>query len=446
MATNIFKLNDIEYECEFKLSNPDNQQIIFTKAAIRGMELVDDFFDPFMSGTISIVNPFGLFEQDYVLRGDGRDVLSIKFKPKEQKGLKDEEFEQEFILIDNIDTVDPLSRSMDIKTFTIEAIDAIKFMDSIPYGKVYEGYVGDLIKEIFIELLGSDSIGEQWASGDFYIKYHPPATFRYMDLLRYFIKIFYAKSDDIHVKGFISKDNKTKKYSLTLLSDIFKNNKSLGLEAFPIGDMVSEIGFDNENNPQSDPEVSVGLYISPIKNLVYNTPLYNWSTEFFINSIVYGYDPIMGQQKAFRLNFDEVRDKWEKIFVEPFRSKGGKPKPFAVKNKAKDKIYKKYVYPYRAEDSAKIIEAEIHNSLTFYNLQLSFSNIGSASRKAGRFIDIVSASKPPEGELPKTDQKLLGRWFVTQVKHQFFDGLYTNQVFATKTYIGPKASINEEID
>ena len=67
MATNIFKLNDIEYECEFKLSNPDNQQIIFTKAAIRGMELVDDFFDPFMSGTISIVNPFGLFEQDYVL-------------------------------------------------------------------------------------------------------------------------------------------------------------------------------------------------------------------------------------------------------------------------------------------------------------------------------------------------------------------------------------------
>ena len=50
----VFKINDIEYECEFKLSNPDDQEISFTKSALRGMTLVDNVFDPFMSGSVSL--------------------------------------------------------------------------------------------------------------------------------------------------------------------------------------------------------------------------------------------------------------------------------------------------------------------------------------------------------------------------------------------------------
>jgi hypothetical protein len=59
----VFKINDIEYECEFKLSNPDSQEITFTKSAIRAMTLIDNIFEPFMSGSITVANPFDFVEK-----------------------------------------------------------------------------------------------------------------------------------------------------------------------------------------------------------------------------------------------------------------------------------------------------------------------------------------------------------------------------------------------
>lgn len=450
MATQVYKINDIDYECEFTLSNPDNQEIKFKKDAIRSLELVDDFFNPFMVGNISISNPFDIIEQDYFFRGDGRDKLLIKFKPVEDKGFKAEEFEQEFSIIDESNIIDSGSRYNNIKGFSLLTTEAVKFMDVVPYGKVYSGKVGDLIQEVIIDVLGDsyvDGENSDWASGDFELEFYPPATFRYMDVLKYFLRIFYAKDSDIYVKGFLRFNQKLKQFEFKLLSEMFRKNKELGIEAFPIGDLTSEVGFDNENNPPSDDSVATGQYISQLKNLGYSTPQYAWSTEFFTNSTVYGYDPIMGQQKIYRLNFDDVKARWTKNFVDPFKAKGGKPVPFAIKNKLKSKTFRRYNFPYRAEDSVKIVESEIHNALTFYNLQLSFSNLGTSSRKAGRFIDIFSARKPGQDEKTfKNDQKILGRWFVTQVKHVFIGNLYTNQIFATKTYIGPSASLNEETD
>jgi hypothetical protein len=438
----IFKINDIEYECEFKLSNPDSQEIKFTKSAIRGMTLIDNIFEPFMSGTISVANPFDFVENDYFIRGDGRDEFLIKFKPVEQK-WGNEEFEHTFIIIDDSDTVNPVVRSENLKTFTLVAKEAIAFTDMIPYGKVYSGKVGDILKEIFIEILGKELVDEEnWESGDFQLEYIPPATFRYMDLVRYLLRLYYAKSDEIYVKGFINYNEKLKKYQLALLSKIYKENKKHEMEAFPVGDLVTDVGFENVNNPTSGPPV--GEYIGQLKNLGYSTPLYGWTTDYFINSLVIGYDKILGEQKIKKLSFEEIKKKWQKQFVDSFTASGGKPKPFAIKNNSTDKIFKRYKFPYSVEDGVKIVEAEMHNALTFYNLQLSFSNIGNVARSSGKFIDIFS---PKKNSKPlKSDEKILGRWFVTEVRHIFFADLYTNEVYATKTYIGPNSNVKEDVE
>jgi hypothetical protein len=338
--------------------------------------------------------------------------------------------------------VNPVTRSENHKTFSLIAKDSIAFTDKIPYGKVYSGKIGDILKEIFKEVLGDDAIGDKWESGDFEITYYPPATFRYMDLIRYFMRLYYAKDDDIYVKGFISQDKKTKKYQLNLISKIFKNNKENEMEALLVGDLVTDIGFDNENNPESGPKV--GEYIGGLKNIGYSTPLYTWTTEYFTNALVVGYDKILGQQNIKKIKFEDIKEKWKSKFVDSFKSKGGKPKPFAIKNKSGDERFKRYKFPYSVEDGVKIVEAEIHNALTFYNLQLSFSNIGNAARSSGKFVDIVSARK--NDKALKSDEKILGRWYVTEVRHIFFADLYTNQVFATKTYIGPNAKVKEDVE
>jgi hypothetical protein len=177
--------------------------------------------------------------------------------------------------------------------------------------------------------------------------------------------------------------------------------------------------------------------------LGYSTPFYGWNTDYFINSLVFGHDKILGIQKMRKLKFKDIKDKWTKKFVDVFRSNSGKPKPFAVINNTTSEKFKRYKFPYPVEDSVKLVEAEIHNALTFYNLQTSFSNIGRTSRKSGKFIDIFTTSN--EKEL-KSDQKILGRWYVTEMRHIFFADLYTNQVFCTKTYIGPNANVKETVD
>src|SRR6478736_7728189 len=130
-----FKINDIEYEVECKLTNPDGQEISFTKSSIRGMTLIDDIFSPLTSGSISIANPYDFIEEKYFLRGDGRDKLSIMFKPKD----KDDKIENTYVIVNDSDKANPLVRSENIKTFELMDENIVPFMDRIPYGKVYSG-------------------------------------------------------------------------------------------------------------------------------------------------------------------------------------------------------------------------------------------------------------------------------------------------------------------
>ena len=442
----VYKINNVDYVCEFTLSNPDNQKVSFTKSAIRGMTLIDNVFDPFYGGTITLANPYDFVEHDCLIRGDGRDELVIKFKPKEDTGFKNDFFEHTFILINDFDSVNPLSRAENFRTFSLVAKDSIPFTDKLPYVKTYSGKVGRLLRDVFEELLGKDKVdSKNWEDGDFEITYTPPATFRYMDVIRYFARMFYAKDGDLHVKGFIGYDCVNKKYQFKLLTKIFQENNDIVMESFGIGDLTSEIGFENPNNP---PQGSVfGEYIGQMRNLGYSTPLYSWTTDYFVPALVFGYDPVLGQQKICKLDFESVKKRWKTKFVDPFTSRGGKPKPFTIQNNTTEKCFKRYKFPYPVEDGVKIVEAEMHNALTFYNLQLSFGNVGRCGRASGEFIDVFSPRKLTGDEKsPKSHEKLLGRWFVTEVRHVFFADLYTNDIFCLKTYLGPNSNVNEKVE
>lgn len=434
----IFKINGIDYECEFKLSNPDNQEIKFTKSAILEMELIDNVFEPFLSGTISIANPFDYLEKEYFIRGDGRDKLKIYFKPKD----KDDVIEHTFILTDDANIGNRDVRSENIKVFSLMDENALPFMDQIPFGKSYSGKVGKIIQDIFIELLGEDKVDKKnWEEGDFSIDFIPPLTYRYIDVLYYLLRLFYAKDGDIHVKALISHDGGLKKFNFKLFSKIFEKHKENVIEAFSVGDLTAKFETDNKNNPP--PEAKFSEYIGMLHNIGYSTPMYNWVNDYFVNSIVTGYDKILGEQKIRKLKFDDIRKKWQTKFVDVFKSIGGKPKPFAIKNNATDKKFKIYKFPYAVEDGVKIVESEIHNQLLFYNLHCSFSNIGSTRRESGKFVDIFSTRGNQD---LKSDEKLLGRWYLTEIRHKFYMDLYTNELYCTKTYTGPESKFKEDVE
>lgn len=430
------KINDIDYEYEFKLKNSDDQEVKFTKSAIRGLSIVDNVFVPFLNATITIANPYDLLEDKYFLRGDGRDEFTIKFNPVDNP---DDKIDEVFIIDDEGNDGNPLVRSENLKTFSLIDKKSLPFTDKIPYGKAFSGKVGKILKDIFKDILGDDKVDEnEWEDGDFEIAYMPPLYHRYIDVIFYLMQHYYAKDGDLYVKGFINWDSDKEKYQLKLLSKIFEKNKENIMEAFILGDLTDKTNTSNVNNPPPDGEVAE--YIGPLRNAAYSTPMYGWNNGFIQNTIVHGYDPIMGIHKMRKIKLDDVQKKWEKKFVDSFKSMGGKPKPFVIKNKTTKEKFRHFRTSYPVEDAVKIVEAEMHNILTFYNLQCTFSNMGASNRKSGKFIDIVKTSDTSF----KSDQKLVGRWYVTEIRHNFMGDQYMNEILSCKTYVGPETKTKDD--
>lgn len=433
------KIDGQDYEVEFKLYNADNQEILFSKSSIRGMTLVESIFDVFMTGTISIANAYDLIESDYLFRGDGRDKFIISFKPKDSKD--EDGFYREFYIIDDSETVNPNVRSENIKTLNLVEISSLKFTETIPFGKFYQGNVGDILKEVFKEILGEDAVdNDNWEKGDFTYDISPPLTWRYIDLIYNLMQVFYAKDGDLYTKGFVLYDKKTKKYQFKLISKIFEDNKKLLQEAFFIGDNAYKQTSINPYNPPAEAEI--GPYAGVLRNIGYSTPLYGWNTDYFLNYLVFGYDKVLGVFNIRKLTLDSLKEKWKTKFVDVFKTMSGKPKPFIVTNRTTKKRFKQVKLPYTIDDNVKLVEADIYNTLTFYNLQCSFVNIGDTRRSAGKFIDIIKAND----EVNKGDAKLIGRWIVTELKHVFFGDLYFNEFSCTKTYVGPDSNIDNDAE
>ena len=433
----VCKINDVEFEYEYTFKNSDGDENKYASSAVKSLTLIDTIFNPFLRGTIAVANPYDLFEEKYLLRGDGRDEVKIFLKPKDEK----EKIEEEFILLQEDNSGDVEVRSENIKKFKIIHKDMLPFMDTIPYNKSFSGKIGDILKDIFIELLGEDKIDkENWESGDFNFSYIPPMSFRYIDLVYHLLKYFYGKDGELYTKALIMKNKKIGKYQMMYLTKIFSENKKNTTDAFTTADLSDKSVAENENNPPPDAKVS--KFSSGLKNFAYNTPLYEWNNDFFINSVVHGYDKFLGVQKMKILKLEDIEKKWKTKFVDVFKAIGGSPKPFVVRNKTTKQKFRHYRTPYEVEDTVKMVEAEMCNLLTFYNLNCIFSNVGFTGREAGKFLDIVKIGEVKQ----KGDAKMYGRWFVTEVRHIFSSDTYTNEFKCCKTYVGGSSKIKNDVE
>lgn len=433
----ICKINDVEFEYEYIFKNSDGDERKYASSAIKGFTLIDNIFNPFLSGSIAVANPYDLFEEKYLLRGDGRDQVKIFLKPKD---LEDK-IEEEFILIQEDNTGDVEVRSENVKKFKIVHKDMLPFMDTIPYNKTFSGKIGDILKDIFTELLGDDRVdSENWESGNFEISYNPPISYRYIDLLYYLLKHFYGKDGEVYVKALIMKNKKTEKYQMTYISKMFSDNKKNAIDAFTTADLSDKSAAENENNPP--PDATASRFSSGLKNFAYSTPLYEWNNDFFVNAIVHGYDKFLGVHKMKILKLDDIEKKWKTKFVDVFTTLAGKAKAFVVKNKNTKQKFRHYKSPYDIEDTSKMVEAEMCNLLTFFNLNCVFSNLGFTGRESGKFLDIVKIGEVKQ----KGDTKMYGRWLITEVRHIISKDTYTNEFKCCKTYVGGKSKIKDDVE
>ena len=182
-----------------------------------------------------------------------------------------------------------------------------------------------------------------------------------------------------------------------------------------------------------------------LPNTSLSTPMADYKNTYFINYTVRSGDEHTSDQ----INIADMRGPWSALFVEPFKTAGGDAVPFLPTGEST--AYRIIQYPWKQADNKKLAQAHMMSNLTFLNLQLGFTNLGFTRRTCSQFIDVYRPSGSPQIKRanPKTgkvddipglvDTKLLGRWFVTNCRHELRGERYLNAIQCVKTYVGPDA-------
>lgn len=458
MATEpIFPINGTDFYCKFNLTGPSTEgpgKIEFTKSAVVAFELEENFFEPFVNASVTVNNPLDYVENTVFTRGDGRDKFSITLYNTKDKRPKEEiTLEYDFVIANEQNSVSKTDRTNNFKTYTLIEENYFKLNEQIPYGKRYGGggrgsegvAIGDIIMEILEEVIGPGCIDEEnWEPGDMVIDNFPeyiipPISFRYSDLIKYLLRLYYFIDGDLSCQGMLTYDRVTKKYQLRPISKIFGENPDLVQEAFGVGDLTNDKNVGTVKSNPIDEGVQVNEYTNALKSTNFTTPMVTWSNEFFTNYSISTTNRLLGIEVKELMTIKDVKDAWTKSFVDVFKCVGGVPKPFLPLNEAKSNIFKPFILPYKKEHVRNIAKAQMISNLTFYNLQLAIDNIGDTARKAGKFIDVFKRNNRED----ISDKKLLGRWFVTKVRHMFTKDKYYNVMSCIKTFVGPDSKIKD---
>ena len=458
---NIAPINGAPFYSKFLLTGPDKSgktnEIDFSKSAIVSLDLQENFFEPFVSASMTVNNPFDYIENAVPIRGDGRERMQVTFYnaslTEEERAkqnlppIKEVQVDYTFVINGESNDVSKTDRSNNFKTFQLVDENYHKLNEAIPYGKKYNGYVGDIIAQVLEEVLGVgivDTSPGAWEPGmhkidkfpEFII---PPISFRYSDLIKYLLRIYYFDDGGLPVQGMLNFDRIKKQFTLTPISKIFAANEELVQEAFGLGELINEENIgDNENNPISR-HVPANVVQHQIKNTNLTTPMLNYSNEFFTNYSISTTDQKTGIEYKELIAIQDVKEKWKERFVAPFRCVGDKPKAFLPLNQEKTDLTKPFILPFNSSVVRNLAIAQMVSNLTFFNLQLNIDNPGDTNRRPGKFIDVFKF----ERLVKKVDPKLLGRWFITKVHHRFLQDSYQNVLQGIKACVGPTASITD---
>lgn len=439
-----------------------------------GVERLADFKNNEKIGTTSTFTP----DKGFIFKGDSRDMLLIDIMPKLDEspyGVTDsKDAEDVFRLIFTFSIYD----SEEIPgTLPGEKFKKLSFWDihyeflkeknsyfttsnyinnsgvtnlsdndrSIPTGDAVKFF----LKEFFTEEDGwSASVSdEEFDKGSTSVFFSAPARYKGIDCLQYLMSRHVSDKNDNYDQGFLRLERGSNVFKLQSLNKIFKkalngNTSGVGeyyLETFKLG-IYSDKQNDFGINAVSYTPLN-GLYLGKfgtINNFSYDAMPGIYSQQEIVSTIVHSYDY---ESKTF--NIDEERNTMSSClsvysdnYVKPFNS-------LSIDNNAYINFYPgEYRFLQKnVKNIFSVIETP-DQRLSFGRNKVLFGNIflnntvlfkvpGSTHREAGKFIGIDRDGAIPYSDF---DSKLLGVYFVVEVKHIFEGNEYFNELRCVKTY------------
>jgi hypothetical protein len=485
------------YTFKVFLQSADGRARQIKPAAVKELVIEDSFEIFYHQGYIILDNTFDYLERNdpqaandlanssnrgFLFRGDSRDFLIVEIKPKiEINSTSDSEsviidsiFKMNFIFaIYNNEEVNDNSpgrkhkilyfwdnyyeilkeKNVDFSTSLLLQGDTTQLSDI-----QRQLYTGDAIRALLEKTFDSTegpgiTISEEWDQGATGIFFSAPAQYKAIDSLNYLLSRHVSTAGNNFDQCFLEIERHNRSFKLASLKSFFdrayNGNGDTGdqyyLETYIIGE------YNDSTNTIPVQEIrftpKIGAYFNLWNNLTHYTTDFMpglYSQDALVARLVHSYNT---GDKAFNIDIERnsietSMDIYNKNYVSTLRgsrSPSNNYLPGILKQKNKNI---KNVYSVNSTDSDQRLSAGRNKFLragVFLNQMLTFTTAGSTHRQAGRFIGL---DRQGAIQVNDFDSKVLGIYFIVNVRHIFKDGDYSNEIKCVKTYASSNLFLN----
>ena len=503
LGTAIYK--NIYYDFQVYIVNPNFNNFILRNSAIRELYLDDNINNYYHQGYIIVDNDYDLLERSsavevtnkgifaetperrkegYLFRGDARDFLKISISPRQipQSSVKITEKDKELFALDftfaiyNIEEIqgedaskkykklyfwDVYHQLMLEKNVHFATADLVKTSTnatdsqrSIKTGKA----IFELLKTTFPKSENFDIQFGKFEEGETSIFFSAPVDFKAEDSLNYLMVRHVSTKANNFDKSILRIERYPKRWSLVSMKEYFDEayvpgkddaGGKLFLEKFILG------GYKSSDRKIADAVISRSPKYVPFfgeSNIIDNftfIPTPGEITQQHVNTtLVHTYSY---RQKSFFIDtaknsFEDIQKVYKENYVENMKGHNNVPVSNLLGNEYRfNNMNVRNVYSTSEEDKDQRLgvgRSQILRNAVMLNNSISFKVPGATYRQAGRFMSIDRSDSIPD---ERFDDKLLGIYFIVDVKHIFTESDYVNEVTAVKTYNYKSTNETEDV-
>ncbi len=413
-------------------------------------------------------------------RGDARELLIIQIQPSLPDGSAADPklpvegwcLKYDFVVYDSedIDTEDPTVKlkKLYFRDFQFQFMTErnLQFSTATLPNATKDGTI--LTSEAIRHLLNAanEPIGggqidfNNWQADGPPIFYTSPAPFYALDDLYYLLNrhVSTSQKNDLCLFGM---DRFTKQFQLTPFSKIFEYSTAgqnpgkyqiehlfiqnyVADQKIPTNVYVARAPLDKTtNNPSKD--TKLGSFSS-----IYNYRFVDMAgadnAKTIINRVVCSYD---FSKKTFNIESKDggvqnTKDYFKTSYTDKLFGKN--KTPLMTLNQTKTKFFNiSPVWSTKSTKESRLMDGRNKTlfSAIYLNECISFKVMGSTNRQPGKFIGIDKLSN--DTILTDFENKFLGQWFVTKVKHIFTRDTYYNDMLAVKIHSYEDLRFNEAV-
>lgn len=452
------KFGDREFYFRLSLYNyPEGDVIVLKKNALRHLEIIDNVFNPFHTGTIILTNDFNILERSitpYTFLGNGRDMLDIEIIPVVtgdfDKDMSNKDIRKvlglcfTFVVIEATELIYNNSLCKKIKLveygqyFLNERYGNVLALAGAPKGDTNASNsqdTGTIIKRILTQVFGSgDIFGKTFdANSNNTLNLRVYDSTPWNQILTYVVN---AHTDENGSPCILQFSRGEKKFELFSLAKIFSNHDKAENKVetllFPGSETITKLNITFKHCPAIFSE-------SKINEFYTESPTASFAIDLLANEHIASYSRrdntfIYDTRSSSK---EKLIETFNKLFCTPFSElfSGYNLKPnFYSNNEVTNTNYSSTGRCHN-EHRQTAINQKL-KSLLFLGYVYKFKLLGNSNRMSNKFCDVIRAdlNNNIDGEPSKWDMNTLGRHYVTTVRHIFTQDTYINEVETIKPY------------